>query len=115
LWFQQDLATFHTSQDSLTPLERVFDDRIISPDLWPAPFPDLTPCKFYVWGNIKYTEWAPNTEKGLKENTRREIWKFLRNNLLGWIPVYLSGIESSTFCTSYSIAQLMLLLLLSDT
>lgn len=34
--FQQDSATVYTTDNSLTPLEGVFGDRIASPDLWAA-------------------------------------------------------------------------------
>jgi hypothetical protein len=52
-WFQQDSATAHTADNSLMALEGVFGDRIISRGLWPARSPDLTPCDFYFWGNLK--------------------------------------------------------------
>jgi hypothetical protein len=42
VWFQQDLATAHTTDDFLRALEGMFDDRIISCcGLWPACLQDL--------------------------------------------------------------------------
>jgi hypothetical protein len=41
-WYQQDGATCHTSNETVTPLKQFFDDRIISKNLWPPRSPDLT-------------------------------------------------------------------------
>jgi hypothetical protein len=56
-------------------LEGVFGDRIIKCGLWPAYSPDLTPCDFYLWGNLmdKVYRTNPHTEEELKERIRREI------------------------------------------
>jgi len=66
-------------------LEGVFGDRTIRLGLWPARSPDLNPCDFYLWGNLKDKVYRtkPHTEEELKENIRREIWKFLRKNFFG--------------------------------
>jgi hypothetical protein len=80
-WLQQDLATAHTADDSLTALEGVF---CCSRDLWPARSPDFTPCDFYLWGNFKDKVYKtnPHTEEKLKKNIRRDILEVLEEELL---------------------------------
>jgi inhibitor of nuclear factor kappa-B kinase subunit alpha len=53
----------------------VFGDRIISRGLWPASSPDLNPCDFYLWGNLKQKVYKtnPHTIEELKENIRNEV------------------------------------------
>ena len=46
--FQQDGATCHTSNESMTEIESFFDDRIISKPLWPPRSPDLRPPDFFL-------------------------------------------------------------------
>jgi hypothetical protein len=43
LQLQQDGATSHTANSTKEMLKQFFDDRIISKNLWPPRFPDLTP------------------------------------------------------------------------
>jgi hypothetical protein len=76
-------------------LEGVFGDRIISRGFWAARSPDLTGYDFYLWGNFKDKLYRtnPHTEEELKENTRKEIWKFLSKSF-GRISTYLNGFES---------------------
>jgi inhibitor of nuclear factor kappa-B kinase subunit alpha len=52
-YFMQDSATAHTATYSIDVLSEVFEDRLISRRLWPARSPDLNPCDFYLWGNLK--------------------------------------------------------------
>jgi hypothetical protein len=47
-WHQQDGATCHTSNETMTLLKQFFDDRIISKNLWPHRSPDLTPTDFFL-------------------------------------------------------------------
>jgi hypothetical protein len=49
----QDGATAHTATYSINVSNEVFEDRLISRELWPARSPDLNPCDFYLWGNLK--------------------------------------------------------------
>ena len=49
-YFQQDGATCHTSNESITEIESFFDDRIISKALWPPRSPDLSPPDFFSCG-----------------------------------------------------------------
>ena len=58
-YFQQDGATCHTSNDSMTEIESFFDDRIISKALWPPRSPDLSPPDFlFLWGALKGKAYA---------------------------------------------------------
>jgi len=52
-YFQQDGATCHTSNESMTEIESFFDDRIISKALWPPRSPDLSLSNFFLWGAFK--------------------------------------------------------------
>ena len=74
-YFQQDRATWHTSNESMTETESFFDDRIISKALWPPRSPDLSPPDFFLWGTIKGKAYAnkPRTIQELENNIRREI------------------------------------------
>jgi hypothetical protein len=80
----RDSATTNTADDSLTVLEGVFDDRIISRGLWPARSPDLTPCDFYLRGNLKDKFYRTNahTEEELKESILRGIMEVPQKELL---------------------------------
>ena len=59
-YFQQDGATCHTSNESMTEIKSFFDDRIISKALWGA-------LKGKAYAN------KPRTIYGLENNIRREI------------------------------------------
>jgi hypothetical protein len=62
--FQPDSATAHMAYVSMEALLKVFGDHIISHGLWPPRSPDLVPCDFYLWGNLKdktYKETQTNT------------------------------------------------------
>ena len=52
-YFQQDGATCHTSNESMTEIESFFDDRIISKALWPPRSPDLSSPDFFPVGRLK--------------------------------------------------------------
>jgi hypothetical protein len=51
-YFQQDNDTVHTTQNSMSALPKVFNDRIISTGLWPPRSPDRSVCDFHLWGNL---------------------------------------------------------------
>ena len=63
-FLQKDSATARIAD-----IERVFNERIISRDLWPARSPDMTPLNFYLWGRLKnavYThvhKWLPEISR----------------------------------------------------
>ena len=75
VYFQQDGATCQTSNESMTEIERFFDDRIISKALWSPRSPDLSPPDFFLWGALKVKAYAnkPRTIQKLENNIRREI------------------------------------------
>jgi len=52
-YFQQDGASCHTSNESMTEIERFFDDWIISKALWPPRSPDLIPPDIFPVGRLK--------------------------------------------------------------
>ena len=74
-YFQQDGATCHTSNESMTEIESFFDGRFISKALWPPRSPDFSPPDFFVWGALKGKAYAnkPRTIQVLENNIRREI------------------------------------------
>ena len=74
-YLQQDGATCHTSNESMTEIESFLDDRIISKALWPPRSPDLSPPDFFLWGALKENAYAnkPRTIHELENNIRREI------------------------------------------
>jgi len=57
-YFQQDGATCHTSNESMTEIESFFDDRIISKVLWPPRSPGLSSSDFFLWGALKAKAYA---------------------------------------------------------
>jgi len=64
-YFQQDVATRHTSNESMAEIESFFDDRIISKALWPPRSPDLSLPNFFPVGRLKGKAYAnkPRTIK----------------------------------------------------
>ncbi len=79
-WFQQDGATAHTANETLTVLRAAFANRIISRRTelqWPARSPDLTAPDFFVWGYLKSVVYGdkPRTLNDLKKNICSEIRK----------------------------------------
>jgi len=61
MWFQQDGATCHTSGATIALIREKFDGRFISirgDQQWPQKSCDLTPCDFFLWGNIKSLVYA---------------------------------------------------------
>jgi inhibitor of nuclear factor kappa-B kinase subunit alpha len=71
----QDGATAHTATYSINVLNEVFENRLMSHGLWPARSPDLNPCDFYLWGNIKDKVYSnnPHTLVELKQSIRETI------------------------------------------
>ena len=74
-WFQQDGATCHTSATTTEELHKFFHDRLISKNIWPPRFPDLTSLDFFLWGYLKDKVYLsnPQTIHDLKINIRREV------------------------------------------
>ena len=60
-YFQQDGATCHTSNESMSEIESFFDDRIISKALWPPRSPDLSPPDFFPVGRLQKKKLMPTS------------------------------------------------------
>ena len=80
LWWQQDGAPCHVTQQNMQYLDSQFQNRIISRNSingidWPARSPDLNPCDFFLWGYLKSKVFCPkpNTLDDLETNIRREV------------------------------------------
>jgi inhibitor of nuclear factor kappa-B kinase subunit alpha len=56
-------------------LNEVFENRLISRGMWPARSPDLNPCDFYLWGNLKDKVYSSNPHSlvGFKQSIRATI------------------------------------------
>lgn len=83
-FFQQDGATCHTSQKSLTRIHEVFtEERTVSKGLWPPRSPDLSSCDFYLWGNLKQKVYVnnPRTLAQLQQNITSAIRSITRVEL----------------------------------
>jgi hypothetical protein len=71
-FFQQDGATNHTAQDSMTAVRNLFPSHVISRYgniTWPARSPDLPARDFVFWGYLKsqvFKAPAPHTVQELK-------------------------------------------------
>lgn len=78
MWFQQDGATPHFANATITLLEEKFGESIISRNAtvnWPPRSCDLTPLDFFLWGYLKSLvyENKPRTIDALKLNIERCI------------------------------------------
>ena len=78
VYFQQDGATCHTSNDTIALLREKFRDRVISrigDHNWPPRSYDLTPCDFFLWGHVKDKVYAnsPASIQDLKYRIREAI------------------------------------------
>lgn len=75
LWFQQDGAPAHYSQDVRNYLNYAFPDKWIGrggPINWPARSPDLNKLDFFLWGYVKGHVYntAPTTREEMKTRIR---------------------------------------------
>ena len=80
MWFMQDGARPHTSNETLRSLHEIFETRVISQRFvnsynggmeWPPYSPDLNPCDYFLWGFMK----AQLNKKNIinREELRTEI------------------------------------------
>jgi hypothetical protein len=83
-WYQQDGATCHTSNETMTLLKQFFDDRMISKNFWPLRSPDLTPPHFFLSGYQKETVYKNSlrTLVDLKRNIEEAVKKITAETLL---------------------------------
>jgi hypothetical protein len=56
----QDSATAHTANYFTNVLNEVFEDIMTSHRLWLTRSPDLNPCDFYLWGNLRNKVYSNN-------------------------------------------------------
>ena len=78
VYFQQDGATCHTSNETIALLREKFPDRVISrrsDQNWPPRSCDLIPCDFFLWGHVKDKVYAnsPASIQDLKDRIREAI------------------------------------------
>lgn len=78
IWFQQDGARPHTSDETIGVLRAQFGPRVISARTdvpWPPRSCDLTPLDYFLWGYVKDKVYAnaPATIPELKREIRRVI------------------------------------------
>jgi len=86
LWFQQDGATTHTAEISITALRCLFPQQVIyrfGDVPWPPRLLDLTAPDFFLWGYLKSEVYSnrPTDLHALKENIREEIAKLSEETL----------------------------------
>ena len=74
-YFQQGVATAHTTHSSLYYLSDVFQARFISKRLWPSISPDLNLLDFCLWVALKQKVHRnkPRTLQKLYDNIRHQI------------------------------------------
>lgn len=86
LYFQQDGATCHTSNESIAEVKRLFPGKVISKRGnvdWPPCSPDLSACDFFLWGYLKNKVYIhkPRTLDELKDAISQEIRNIPREML----------------------------------
>ena len=83
IFFQQDLATPHTSHRALEFLQSHFGDCVISKGIWPARSPDLAPPDFYLFGDLKQKIYrnSPQCLEELEEAIQNQLAKISRDTL----------------------------------
>ena len=94
IWFQQDVASCHTTEDALDVLRPVFEDLSMSCRavvVRPPRCSNLTPLDYYLWGAVKDKCYVgkPETIDALKDNIREGIGEIelhtIDNVLKKWI------------------------------
>lgn len=89
IYFQQDEATCHTSNESIAEVKRLFPGKVISKrgDFdWPPCSPDLSSCDFFLWGYLKNMVYIhkPRTLDELKDAINLEI-RAIPREMLGTV------------------------------
>ena len=78
IWFHQDGATGHTARASMSVLQEMFPQHVISRGgnvPWPERSPDLPACDCFLWGYLKSRVFIskPRTIAKLKQSIKEEI------------------------------------------
>jgi hypothetical protein len=82
-WLQQDGTTSHTANSTMEMVNKFFDHRIISKNLWPPRSPDLTVPDYFLWGYLKQVVYSnhPQTIEDLKQNTEVAVLNISQETL----------------------------------
>jgi hypothetical protein len=64
-YFMQDDATALTAYYSNNILREMFEDRLLICIMWLVGSPDLNPCNFYFWENLKNSQTCVSIYKRL--------------------------------------------------
>jgi hypothetical protein len=75
VWFERDSSTARTARICMQAFSDVFEDRIISSDIWPERSPEFNPCNIFLWGCLKNKIYNSNTP-----NERRIKRKYQKGN-----------------------------------
>jgi hypothetical protein len=75
--FQQDTATCHTANETMNILRHFFGDHLISRNIWPPHYPELTLPDFFLWGHLK--ERAYNDNPHILNDVKKAILQALNN------------------------------------
>lgn len=103
-WYMQDGARPHRTDQVFALLDEHFHGRVIGLDYetrfgcgieWPPCSPDLNPCDYYLWGNLKDKVYRdrPGTADQLKARIIEEIGKIDREELARTIVNFESRLE----------------------
>ena len=60
--FQQDVATFHLNNETVSMLDFFFSDWLNSKNLWPPKSPDLSIPGFFLWGYLQDKVFEGNSQ-----------------------------------------------------
>jgi len=76
-WFRQDSATCHTANETMNMLRHFFGDRLISKNISPPYYPELTLSDFFLWGHFK--ERAYNDNLHMLNDVKKTILQAINN------------------------------------
>ena len=76
-WFQRDSATCHTANDTMNILRHFFGDHLISKNIWPPHYPELTLPNFFLSGHLK--EIAYNDNPDMLNDIKKAILQAINN------------------------------------
>lgn len=82
-YFQQDGAPPHRKKEVQDWLKSKFGDKFIEASRWPPRSPDLNPCDFSLWGEMKARVYDPKPTNldQLRKNIEREFEIFKKKDL----------------------------------
>ncbi len=100
-WLQQDNICPHASTNTMNFLHKIFNERLISTNLWPPRSSDLSPLDFFLWGYSKNCVYmtTPRNLKELKGSIAREIENIDQKTLK---RVFLNSVKRCPICKANS-------------